>query len=99
MGSGTEFSSETEILDSGLCLGLDENKNGLFPWQDRQIGTHEGQPCLFTQINLATPQSPMHGSVKYFSQNPVGEHKFHQQHYHPLLSAEETEAQKAMLLK
>lgn len=66
---------------------------------DRTLGTHEGQHCLFTQINLATPQSPVHESVRYFSHNPVGEPKFYQQHYHSLLRAEETEAQRVMLLK
>ena len=31
---------------------------------------------------LATPQSPVHGSLEVFSQNPVEEPDFHQQNNH-----------------
>ena len=39
----------------------------------------QGQPSVSTQINLATPQFPMCGSIKYFSHDPVKEPYFHQE--------------------
>ena len=42
-------------------------------------GTLEAQEAasISTQINLATPLSPVLGSMKYFSRNPMGQPDFH----------------------
>lgn len=48
-------------------------------------GRTEGNGTLKTQwqpfqINRASPQSPMHGSLGYFPQDPVEEHNFYSQY-------------------
>lgn len=45
-------------------------------WEDETLET---QGFISTRINLATPQSPVHGSVKCFSHDPVEEPNFNQQ--------------------
>ena len=61
--TGLSFNMKQK-LGTGLGLGLDEVTVGLFPWWDRD-GT-QGQPSISTQINLAIPETPMHGSVNAF---------------------------------
>lgn len=60
-----KFSYETETMDTGLGLGLDEDKIGLFPLamvENGILGTQEGNAFDFaSQIILPHPSLPCLG--------------------------------------
>ena len=64
-----------------FLLALLKIMPGFFHDGMEENGQLETQGQISTQINLATPQSPMHGSSKYFSHNFMEESDFHQQHF------------------
>ena len=71
----TKLEYETETLDTGLRLPLQKTQLNFFLGRRTAMGHWKTQGWIFTQISLATPQSPVRGSIKCFSHDL----HFHQQ--------------------
>lgn len=67
-----------------FVLALVKTKLDLFHGGTERDGEliTRGHPSVSTQINLITPQPPMHGPVKCFSRDPVEEPHSHPQYSH-----------------